>query len=102
MEEFSSRVEVQRHLVQAVNSHAWKQEQLFALTEKAIQRWSAVNGLNPETNLVQLLRAASSEVFVMANHSDDPIAGTYVLSRKRVGAIEADLRTELSRWSERN
>ena len=93
MEEFSSLVEVQRHLVKAVNSHPWKQEQLFALTKKAIQRWSAVNGMNPESYLVQLLKSASSEVFVMANHRDDPIAGTYVLSRKRVGAIEADLRT---------
>jgi hypothetical protein len=95
MEEFSSRVDAQRQLVQAVNSHNWSHEQLFALTEKAIQRWSAVNHIDPISPLMQLLRAASLQVFIMANHSDDPITGTYVLSRKRVQSIEAELRAEL-------
>ena len=100
MEEFSSRVEIQRHLVQAVNSRPWKQEQLFSLTDKAIQRWSIANGINPQRSLVQLLKSASSEVFVMANHSDDPIAGAYVLSRRRVQAIKTDIEAELSQWSD--
>ena len=95
MEEFSSRVEAQRQLVQAVNTREWKHEQLFALTEKAIQRWSTVNQIDGATRLVKLLRAASLQVFVMANHSDDPIAGAYRLSRKRVKTIEVELRTEL-------
>lgn len=99
MGEFSSRVEAQRQLVQAVNTHQWKQEQLFALTAKAIQRWSTVNHIDPATRLVQLLHAASLQVFIMANHSDDPIAGTYLLSRKRVQIIESELRSELSNIS---
>ena len=96
MEEFSSRVEAQRQLVQAVNTHEWKREQLFALTEKAIQRWSTVNQIDSTTRLVKLLRAASLQVFVMANHSDDPIAGAYLLSRERVKTIEKELQAELA------
>jgi hypothetical protein len=98
MEEFSSRVEAQRQLVQAVNTRNWSREQLFALTEKAIQRWSTANMIDPTTPLVQLLRAASLQVFIMANHSDDPIAGSYLLSRKRVQQIEIELRAELKNF----
>ncbi len=99
MEEFSSRVEAQRQLVQAVNTHPWEQEQLFALTAKAIQRWSTVNHIDPAGRLVQLLHVASLQVFIMANHSDDPIAGAYLLSRKRVQTIEDELRAELKNIS---
>ena len=99
MEEFSSRVEAQRQLVQAVNTHEWRQEQLFALTTKAIQRWSTVNHIDPAARLVQLLQTASLQVFIMANHSDDPIAGAYLLSRKRVQTIENELRAELNKIS---
>ena len=34
----------------------------------------------------------------MANHSDDPIAGAYLLSRKRVQQIEIELRAELKNF----
>ena len=95
MSEFSSRVDAQRQILRVVNDKPWKSEQLFALNTKAIQRWTSANHIDASTRLVKLLDAASAQIFVMANHSDDPIAGTYVLTRERVAAIESQIRKEL-------
>ena len=96
MNEFSSRVEAQRQILRAVNSKAWNKEQLFALTSSAIQRWASVNDVDVSARLVKLLTSASAQIFVMANHSDDPIAGTYSITRQRVAALEEQVRNELA------
>jgi hypothetical protein len=54
-----------------------------------------VNHLDACEPLVRLLNAASAQIFVMANHSDDPIAGAYGLPKERVVAIESQIRKEL-------
>ncbi|MGB0123174.1 MAG: hypothetical protein WBP63_07040, partial [Silvibacterium sp.] len=74
-----------------------KSEQLFALSANAIQRWVSANRLVESTTLVRLLYGASAEIFVMANHSDEPIAGTYLMSRQRVAAIKIEIENELDR-----
>jgi hypothetical protein len=97
MTELSSRVEAQRQILKSVNGKICKNEQLFALSTAAIRRWTAVNNINSQSRLVKLLNSASAEIFVMANHSDDPIAGTYTLTRQRVATIERDVQLELER-----
>lgn len=99
MSEFSSRVETQRQILKIVNDKPWKSEQLFALTAKAIQRWISANHIDASTRLAKLLNAASAQVFVMANHSDDPIAGTYLLTRERVTALGTEIKNELENLS---
>jgi hypothetical protein len=98
MGEFSSRVESQRQILKVVNGEPWAKEQLFALTTSAIQRWASVNNVDMSTRLVKLLNSASAQIFVMANHSDDPIAGSYALSRQSVETIAGQLQEELSNW----
>lgn len=93
MSEFSSRVEAQRRILKVVNEYAWPSEQLFALNSGAIQRWATGNLVDHSSSLYRLLNAASSEIFVMANHSDDPIAGTYAITRRRVEQIEKEVRS---------
>jgi hypothetical protein len=95
MNEFSNRVDAQRQILRAVNNRPWKNEQLFALNQKAIQRWIVANQVDPSSKLVQLLNEASAQIFVMANHSDDPIAGAYLLTKERVYFIENLIREEL-------
>lgn len=95
MSEFLSRVDAQRQLLKVVNEKSWGKEELFALTNKAITRWSSLNNIDSSSQLVQLLNAATSRLFVMANHSDDPIAGEYQLTYQEVVAIEAELRKAL-------
>ena len=98
MGEFSSRVEAQRQILKVVNSRDWPREQLFAVTAAAIQRWASTNGLDTSAAVVKLLNSASAQIFVMANHSDDPIAGIYALSKQRVVVLARQVQEELSRW----
>lgn len=97
MSEFSNRVDAQRQILRVVNEKPWKNEQLFALSAKAIQRWTSVNHIDASTRLVRLLSDASAQIFIMANHSDDPIAGVYILTCERVNAIATEIRGELNR-----
>lgn len=99
MGEFSSRVETQRQILKVVNSRDWPSEQLFAVTTAAIQRWASINGLDTSTTIVKLLHSASVQIFVMANHSDDPIAGTAALSKQMVLVLARQVQEELSNWN---
>jgi hypothetical protein len=102
MGEFSSRVEAQRQILKVVNNRDWLGEQLFAITTPAIQRWASTNGLDTSTAVVKLLHSASAQIFVMANHSDDPIAGSYTLSKQKVLSIARQVQEELSSWDSPN
>lgn len=95
MSELSNRVEAQRQILKTVNSIPWQTEHLFALSAPAIQRWALANDISREARLVKLLKSASAEIFVMANHSDDPIAGIYTLTRQRVDCLNKLIRAEL-------
>jgi hypothetical protein len=95
MSEFTSRVDAQRTILKTANERPWPREQLFALNAKAITRWASANRIDASSRLVKLLNAASAQIFIMANHSDDPIAGTYSLTRDQLDAIEGQLKAEL-------
>jgi hypothetical protein len=95
MSEFSSRMETQRQILRLVNERIGSNEKLFALNSKAIQRWRAANNIEASAHIVQLLVAASNRLFVMSNHSDDPIAGTHQLMRESVKAIQDQIRAML-------
>jgi hypothetical protein len=98
MGEFSSRIESQRQILKAVNSRPWAREQLFALTTGAIQRWASVNNIDTSSRLAKLLNSASAQIFVMANHSEDQVTGTYALSKVKVDAIATQVNEEISNW----
>lgn len=99
MGEFSSRIESQRQILKAVNSRAWAKEQLFALNTSAIQRWTSINNIDSSSRLAKLLSSASAQIFVMANHSEDQIAGAYALSKERVDSIAVQVFEEVTNWA---
>jgi hypothetical protein len=102
MGEFSSRVEAQRQILKVVNSRDCLGAQPFAVTTAAIQRWASTNGLDTSTAVVKLLHSVSAQIFVMANHIDDPIAETYSLSKQRVVVLARQVQEELSSWDSPN
>jgi len=63
MNEFNDRIEAQRGILRLINRHAWAKEELFGLSTKAIERWISANRIDPESELVQLIIAASSKLF---------------------------------------
>jgi hypothetical protein len=91
MSEFTNRVEAQRRLLKIVNGKKKQKEELFSLGDSAIQRWSSVNGIDPSSRVVALLKGASDRVFVMANHSDAPIAEEYLLTVEELYHIGNEL-----------
>ncbi|HMH11717.1 MAG TPA: hypothetical protein VK578_01295 [Edaphobacter sp.] len=92
MSEFTNRVEAQRRLLKIVNAKKKHGEELFSLSDSAIQRWSSVNGVDPSSRVVDLLKKASDRVFVMANHSDAPIADEYLLTVEELCHIGDELK----------
>ena len=97
MNEFNGRLEAQRRILKVVNESSTQNEQLFALNLKAISRWGTANGHDSSAAVTRLLSEASSNVFAMANNSDDPIAGSYAISTKRLRVLEDQIRVELAK-----
>ena len=84
MDEFVGRMATQRHVLNVVNRKVASAEKLFGLSSNAIERWALVNRLEPRSEIVQLLRRVSSELFFMATRSQEPVSTEYKLRRQRI------------------
>lgn len=76
MNEFNSRMEAQRRILDIVNAGTW-QEELFGLSAKGLERWASSNNVDANSELVRLLRSASSKLFFLANKSQEQITDDY-------------------------
>jgi len=83
MDEFISRMATQRHVLNVVNRNALS-EKLFGLSSSAIERWVVANRFEPTSEIVQLIRRISSELFFMATRSQEPVSAEYELRRERI------------------
>jgi hypothetical protein len=75
--DFSNRVQAQREMVKLVNSRAWPVEQLFALSEGAINRWRISNNLSQDSELVSIVIRAGEALGFLANESQQQISDEY-------------------------
>src|SRR5437870_5432813 len=57
--EFNNRIDAQRRILEIVNQRDSLKEELFGLSSKAIERWASANRIDPQSQIVKLLRAAS-------------------------------------------
>ena len=96
MDEFAGRMATQRHVLNVVNSKIKAREKLFGLSASAIDRWAAVNQLDPSSKLTALLKAVSSELFFMATRSQEPVSNEYELRRKNILEAVAALENAVS------
>lgn len=76
MSEFGDRMRAQRNLLQVVNATAWREE-LFGLSNQAIDRWADRSGMAPESEVVTLLRSASERLSFLANRSQMQVSEDY-------------------------
>lgn len=77
MDEFVGRMTTQRRILEIVNSNIDGEEQLFGLSAGAIQRWELANQGYVSTEVAELLRNLSYELFFMATHSQEPVSNEY-------------------------
>jgi hypothetical protein len=95
MNEFNNRIAAQRQILQLVNGKKKEKEDLFGLSSKAIDRWTSANRIDPDLQLVKLIRAASSQLFFLANRSQEQISEEYRLASKDFAMIAEQIEREL-------
>jgi hypothetical protein len=93
--ELNNRIAAQRAILQILNKQLWPQEDLFALSSKAIDRWVTVNRLDPTSQLVKLVRKAAGKLFFLANKSQEQISEEYRTASAEIAAISDALTREL-------
>ena len=71
---FSDRMSAQRAILKQINKVAWPREELFALSEDAIQRWLSVNRLGEDDEVVKLAREAGEVLLFLANASQEQVS----------------------------
>jgi hypothetical protein len=76
MSEFGDRVNAQRAVLRAVNSAAWPEE-LFGLSNQAIDRWIDKSSMSPNSEIVRLVRLTSERLSFLANRSQMQITEDY-------------------------
>lgn len=96
MTEFGDRMKAQRRLLQAVNAVAWPEE-LFGLSNQAIDRWADRTGMPPESELVTLLRSASARLSFLANRSQMQVSDEYIQLSQDVEDVTGDVRHVIDR-----
>ena len=77
MNEFGSRIEIQRSVLRSVNSIECYKESLFGLSDKAISRWVHANNIDNGAKLVKLVKEISGKLFFLANKSQEQITEDY-------------------------
>lgn len=91
MDEFVSRMETQRYVLNLVNSNFDGREELFGLSKNAIFRWAIANEISATSHLVQSLEKISSELFFMATRSQESISNEYNIRRDNILKAVSDL-----------
>jgi hypothetical protein len=95
MNEFNNRIAAQRRVLQLVNGKGWEKEELFGLSRKAIDRWAAVNSVDPKSRIVTLVEAASSKLFFLANKSQEQVSEEYKATASEIALIARAIELEI-------
>jgi hypothetical protein len=96
MSEFTNRISAQREILKTINSQP-QREELFGLSSKAIDRWIAVNDVNNESCLVQLIKDASAKLFFLANKSQEQITEEYEELASEIELLHVRIEQEMIR-----
>ena len=87
MNEFNNRIAAQRKILQLVNRGISVSEELFGLSQKAIDRWVLVNHIDSESRLVSLIKEASAKLFFLANKSQEQVTEEYKAVSTQIASI---------------
>ncbi|MCU1269097.1 MAG: hypothetical protein JWN74_391 [Acidobacteriaceae bacterium] len=96
MSEFNNRIAAQRQVLQIVNRKGWEKEELFGLSHKAIERWTSVNRIEPQSHLVMLVEAASSKLFFLANKSQEQVSDEYQITAREIALLAKEIELEIA------
>ena len=77
MDEFNNRMDKQRQVLELVNSKHKGKEELFGLSNKAIERWLHVNEISSDAKISTILFDISKKLFFLATKSQEQITEEY-------------------------
>ncbi|SPK71028.1 conserved protein of unknown function [Cupriavidus taiwanensis] len=83
MSEFNNRIDAQREVLRLVNSIHWSEE-LFGLSQGAIDRWASINKIDPAAELSATVRDAAAKLFFLANKSQEQVTEEYRFISRQV------------------
>ena len=90
--EFNNRITAQRNILCLVNEYAWPKEELFSLSAAAIERWRAINLVDPSSEILKLVCQAAEKLFFLANKSQEQVSPEYLILVESVSEIANELR----------
>jgi len=91
MEEFNNRMDAQRDVLKVINRKRSNKEELCGISEKAIERWIAVNRLDPESDICRILFKISEMLFFLATKSQEQVSEKYKLLSYEIAQLQHDL-----------
>ena len=77
-----------------MNRRNWGKEELFGLSSKAIDRWIVVNRIDPEAQLVKLIKIASAKLFFLANKSQEQVSEEYKIVSSEIASLTKTIELE--------
>ena len=77
MSEFNNRIDAQRQILRIVNRSRDSLEELFGLSNGALERWARVNGVDQRDPLLELLIQAAAKLFFLSNKSQEQVTDEY-------------------------
>ena len=71
---FRNRIDTQRDILEIINKYSWKEE-LFGLSEQAINRWKNSNNISSE--IITIVIEISKNLFFLGVRSQEQITDEY-------------------------
>ncbi len=93
--DFNNRMDAQRNALKAVNSHAWPVEQLYALSDGAIQRWIMVNRIDVASEIASLVTRAGDALHFLANRSQEQVSSEYQMQSQEFSLVLEKMKLEI-------
>lgn len=97
MNNFDDRLKYQREVIKNINKKLSLNESLTGLSSDAILRWSLVNNIDNESEIICTLKAISDSLSFMANKSQAPIEPNSKLDNKNLEKEISQLLVEISK-----
>ena len=91
MDEFNSRIEAQRKVLELINRNSQIKEQLFSLSQKAIDRWILVNSIDSESEIADVLVQISKKLFFLGTKSQEQVTKEYTDTSREIAELYSRL-----------
>ncbi|MCC0007704.1 MAG: hypothetical protein H6876_06215 [Hyphomicrobiaceae bacterium] len=92
---FKDRMSAQRAILKTINQVRWPAEDLFALSQDAIERWAASNRLSKDDSIFALAREAGDALLFLANASQEQVSPQYETWSNNLSSILNQLSMEI-------